>query len=388
LATGEWNGSVGRWSTTGQGQGALRSLFGPIAFHPVAWSPDRLTLAIGEGNRIRLRLAASGKETGLLPLRKARITALAWSPDGKTLAIADDEAGGLRLLDVPSRKPRSGVLKGPEGGIRCLAFSADSKLLASAAPDRTVAIWDAQSGRLLRSLSGNTGPILDLAFAPRGPLLATAGRDGTVRLWDATTGNEKAKGRHDGPVRRVAFGPGDGPGGPTLLATGGGDTTVRVWRVDGCQLLHTFGKNAAIRRVGWLDGQTVVSLDENRRLRHWDSRSGTLRKALVGVARLGQFSPDGSYLVSGTGSGYSFGLRFIGTSTGLIEGTILLGQGTRFLVFSPAGHYLASGQGMEEALVYVVETEAGQETLAPADFARRFGWKNDPGQARLAGGKP
>ena len=30
-----------------------------------------------------------------------------------------------------------------------------------------------------------------------------------------------------------------------------------------------------------------------------------------------------------------------------------------------------------EDIVYVVRTERGRETLAPTEFARRHGWKND-----------
>jgi hypothetical protein len=39
-------------------------------------------------------------------------------------------------------------------------------------------------------------------------------------------------------------------------------------------------------------------------------------------------------------------------------------------------------------MVFVVETEAGQETMRPADFAKRFGWKNDPTRVRLVPGTP
>jgi len=35
-------------------------------------------------------------------------------------------------------------------------------------------------------------------------------------------------------------------------------------------------------------------------------------------------------------------------------------------------------------IVYVVETADGQDTLSPAKFAKKYGWKNDPEQVRLA----
>jgi WD40 repeat protein len=316
------------------------------------------------------------------------VTAVAWSPDGKTLAVADETAGGLRLLDVPSRKQRLDVLKGHKGGINCLAFSVDGKVLVSAGQDKTIMVWDPESGKLLRTLSGHSEPILAVAFAPREAVLATASRDGTVRVWNADNGRERAQGKHDRPVNSVAFCPVEEPGGQKLLATGGSDRTVRVWRARGCQLLHTFDRNASNLRVAWLDRQTVVSLDDNRRLRHWDIRGGALRQTILGVARLGQFAPDGRSLVIGLGSAYSSALRFIDSTTGLAAGTILTMPNGRSLLVSTEGHYNTSARSVEDEIVYVVQTEAGQETLPPADFAKRFGWKNDPGHPRWAPGAP
>jgi hypothetical protein len=53
---------------------------------------------------------------------------------------------------------------------------------------------------------------------------------------------------------------------------------------------------------------------------------------------------------------------------------------------SPEGHYVRS-PGAEKELVYVVETDAGQETLTPDEFSNRYGWKNDPENVRLVDGK-
>ena len=37
----------------------------------------------------------------------------------------------------------------------------------------------------------------------------------------------------------------------------------------------------------------------------------------------------------------------------------------------------------ERHIVYAVETEAGQETLTPAEMAKKYGWHNDPAKVRL-----
>lgn len=46
------------------------------------------------------------------------------------------------------------------------------------------------------------------------------------------------------------------------------------------------------------------------------------------------------------------------------------------------GHYKGS-PGIEHELVYIVETDQGQETMSPAEFAQRYGWKNDPAKVTM-----
>jgi hypothetical protein len=52
------------------------------------------------------------------------------------------------------------------------------------------------------------------------------------------------------------------------------------------------------------------------------------------------------------------------------------------VAISPDGH-IRGTPGAEKELVYVVVTDTGQETLTPAEFAQKYGWKNDPEKVRL-----
>ena len=57
---------------------------------------------------------------------------------------------------------------GHSGGVFAVAFTPDGKTLASGSRDQTVKVWDAASGRLLRTLEGHTNDVTAVAFAPDG----------------------------------------------------------------------------------------------------------------------------------------------------------------------------------------------------------------------------
>ena len=65
-----------------------------------------------------------------------------------------------------------------------MTYSPDGKTLATASPESMVHIWDADTGALLKTLTGHTKPVSKAAYSPDGKTLATVSRDGTVLLWD------------------------------------------------------------------------------------------------------------------------------------------------------------------------------------------------------------
>jgi WD40 repeat protein len=65
------------------------------------------------------------------------------------------------------------------------AWSPDGKNVATIGLDRTVRVWDVESGRELLELRGHTARIRVVTFSPDGRYLATAGDDGVVFLWEA-----------------------------------------------------------------------------------------------------------------------------------------------------------------------------------------------------------
>ncbi|KAF3277935.1 hypothetical protein TWF970_004813 [Orbilia oligospora] len=81
------------------------------------------------------------------------------------------------------------VLREHWRAVNQIAFSPDSKTLASASDDRTVRVWDLATGILLQILNKHSDLVTGAAFSGDGKLLASASVDHTIQIWDVATCN-------------------------------------------------------------------------------------------------------------------------------------------------------------------------------------------------------
>ena len=80
------------------------------------------------------------------------------------------------------------TLVGHGSSVRSVAFSHDSRQLASGSDDETVKIWDAGTGECVQTLAGHGGLVRSVAFSHDSRQLASGSVDETVKIWDAGTG--------------------------------------------------------------------------------------------------------------------------------------------------------------------------------------------------------
>ena len=112
----------------------------------------------------------------------------------------------LSVLSGADADPRT--LKGHQGSVLSVAYAPDGKTLASCSRDKTIKMWDARTGQLLRTLTEHTGDLYSVAFSPRGDLLASGGLDKVIQLWHTQTGKVvRTLTGHDDIVRSIAFSP-------------------------------------------------------------------------------------------------------------------------------------------------------------------------------------
>src|SRR5262249_8645231 len=80
------------------------------------------------------------------------------------------------------------VQTGHSNSITSIAFNFDGSLIASGSDDNTVKIWDVETGREIRTLTGNVAPVRQVAFSPVANILASAGDGDRIIVWDVESG--------------------------------------------------------------------------------------------------------------------------------------------------------------------------------------------------------
>jgi WD40 repeat protein/tetratricopeptide (TPR) repeat protein len=396
----------------------------------LAWSPDgKAIVACGNEHRNHGVVKAglwnteTGRNVWLTDVRIPRITAMAYSPDGRKLAYCSYQKDKRPVIWACSGQ--SGQVQkrweAAEGEAGVLAWSPDGRTLAAGTKD-TLQLWDANSGVLQHKIEGQRGEVSGVAWSPDGKKVAECSADASPRIFDAHTGEvlkqmtEKQGSGHD-----LAWSPdgkwlavptshaGDriyvwdsaadrppdvlpGPQGGVwavvwspdskMLAAGSGDGTVGVWGVRPCRPIRTLpGHERQVRAVAWSpDGKTLASGERGDRgtpeIRLWDMREGEPPATLGGHTRdivdLA-WSPDSKALASACQKI----IRLWDAKGRRAILTLLPVADVGHIVINYNGHLrVPKGLDGEKAIVYV--SAESPDVLAPSEFTKKYGWKNDP----------
>lgn len=117
----------------------------------------------------------------------------------------------------------TGVLKGHGGPVFALATL--WSLLISGSLDKTIRVWDLDSGATMRVLTGHTSAVRALATIDGN--IVSGSRDATIRVWDAATGAQRrVLTGHAGPVHSVVAARN---GGRVVVFSASADATIRLW---------------------------------------------------------------------------------------------------------------------------------------------------------------
>ncbi len=99
-------------------------------------------------------------------------------------------------------------LEGHEGGVTAVALAADARRALSGGFDRTLRLWDLETGAEVRRLEGHEGWVRAVALTADATRALSGGYDRTLRLWDLERGAEIAAFSADNRILCSAVEPG------------------------------------------------------------------------------------------------------------------------------------------------------------------------------------
>jgi predicted NACHT family NTPase len=220
---------------------------------------------------------------------------LALSSDEKLLAIGDSH-GSIALHETFSGKEIL-TQKGHEW-VNSIAFHPTANLLASGgAPDKTLKIWNADSGECLQTIAQQS-PVNSISFSPSGKILACA-EGSRARLYDMNSVVcFKVFQGHQDWISSIAFSR-DGK----ILATGSSDGVVKLWSIDNDECLQTLvGNSGEVLSVHFHPFTDILASSACGVVKLWDIHTGECLQTFSDhhyYVYAISFSPDGSLLATG-----------------------------------------------------------------------------------------
>ncbi len=198
------------------------------------------------------------------------VSSIAISGDGK-IVLTGSIDGTATLWDAASGR-RLRTLEGHANSVSAVALSGDGKFALTISAGKSVILWDASNGAKLHSFDGHKDKITSVALSGDGKLALTGSDDKTAILWDAATGKQlHLLEGHTNKVTGVALSA-DGK----LALTGSLDETAALWGADGKKIrtLTSVGRKSRILGVALSgDGKFALANGVNYR-NFWDTTTG------------------------------------------------------------------------------------------------------------------
>lgn len=227
------------------------------------------------------------------------VWAVALTQDGQTLVSASADKT-IKVWNLETGKVKA-TLTGHTDTVRAIALASNDQTLISASGDKTIKIWDMQTFKLKRTLTSSDAPVWSIAVSSDGQTLVSGYENGSIKIWNFPTGQLLRTIRgHNNRVFTVAMSP-DGE----TFATGGIDKNINIWSLYTGKLLRTItGHQDAVRALAFSrDGKTLTSSSWDKSIKIWNVQTGELLHTLLGhTSRVVTLSMgfDDKTLVSGS----------------------------------------------------------------------------------------
>jgi len=253
LATGTYDGSVRIWSADGELQQSLRKHSGPV--FSLKWNQSATHILSGSADCSTIIWDAhSGEMLQKFEFHNAPALDVDWRDNTSFASCSVDKM--IYVCELGKKSPVR-CFQGHSDEVNCLKWDCSGRFLASCSDDHTAKVWSMQQDSPCYNFQNHTKAIYALAWSPTGPgsqnpdkplYLASASFDKTVNIYDIESGKVlHTFERHTEPVYSVSFSP-DG----SFIASGSFDRCMYVWSVKTGDLVKSFtSAHGGIFEVKW-----------------------------------------------------------------------------------------------------------------------------------------
>ncbi|EUC54660.1 vegetative incompatibility protein HET-E-1, putative, partial [Rhizoctonia solani AG-3 Rhs1AP] len=359
------------------------------AIYAMTLSPDGRYLALVIGRDVLVVESSSGQLVlGPLDGHSEYISKIMFSPDctrvvaasldytSKTATIIgwDTRTGDIVVGPLP--------LDGLTSSISCLTFWPDCTCIASSFDEQTIRLWDATTGKMLRSLETNTS-VRVVAFSSDGMLMA-AGFGQALQVWNSQTGETTLGPLSTGRVDMITF----SHNSSRIIHTAWFNDTISVRDAQDGQLIHELDvgiqSDVISYVIGYSSDDRHIALGHQGAVYVWDVQNGKMMLGPLEVYTISKFitsivfSPDGSRIISACSGGivctwdarqHSFAPKSIDTCP----------SGISLAKFSPDGQHFVSAS--RDGSLHIWGSYTGAITVGPikahVDLSTDLNFLND-----------
>ena len=268
--------------------------------------------------------------------------------------------------------------------VRCLSFTPDGLQLVSGSFDKTIKLWQLDTGTAIYTLADRLKGVFALAVSPDGKFLASGSWDETIELWHLETGTALSTlSQHTDSVRSLAI----TPDSKTLIS-GSFDQKIVLWSLPDGNVTSTIVDREPIVAIALsADGTFLASTGDDGVVKIWSLASGLKiaqsngNQHCIGCLSI---SPDSGTIAAGTGDGYLILWQIERLDSGQpqqlgLAQTIKAHAGQiNACVFSPDSQYVITGSVDGRAKVWYKGAD-----LQFRDKARSI-LKGDPGRSVMS----
>jgi WD40 repeat protein len=234
------------------------------------------------------------------------------------MTATTNKNGTSKMPTPPTQEETSEAkvtLRGHEDWVSSVAFIPRTNLLVTSSADKTLRLWDLDTGKQVgKPLLNHDCAVWRVAASPDGRWIVSGGWNGSILVWEVATDKTDIKREpvsfkgHEILLRSLVFAPDS-----ETFASASNDLTVCVWkRETGTIVLGPLRLDALPNLVLYsLDGRKLAA-GTDKHIIVWNTTNGEELLKIEQLAYRLAFTPDGLRLVSG----HNDDIRILDLATG------------------------------------------------------------------------